>query len=814
MPRFFHHELLCRARIDLGLTQEQAAAAAGVDVRTYRRYESGEVNDPARGFSIRHASRRKILGLLARELGLAEDDLLVARSAEPGPVATEAQATPDPGVRGAPAPAPGFMVRHAHALPRARHFVGRAELVDRLVAWHRDGAARGGVIAIVALGGAGKTSVVERFLDRIGDGPHPGGVLVYSFYDEPRIEVFFEQALATFAPDSKALPGERADALIEALRRGPHLLVLDGIEIVQGTGAPGSTFGRIEDAALRRLLIGVARGLGTARVLVTSRFPLSDLAAWEGAGLATIELESLARAEGVELLGRWGLRGSARDLAPLVDRVGRHALSVAMMGSYAGAFLGGDPARARAIDLEPAARDDVAARRLLSVLSAYAGALPDTERDLVARLSLFPAGATIDALLAIAEAGGTVGGATSTLDRAGIQRSLSRLSRLGLVFDARGGERWATHPFLREYFRSILGVPAAEVHAVTRDALAARLDIHRVGVTSDLLDAYEELCAHTLASGRADDAWGIYLRSLGGFTHLGLRQGEMRRGARILTGFLEGGDPARPVPALAKRTRPRLAYDLGLYAGALGDLALACRCYRAHNDAVRAAGTIEPLATGLRTLAYTERLRGSLADALALADAALDVSSGAGSRADVVRALALRGSILHDLGRTRQAIEAFEEVHALGDVPFARRGLWEAEHLLDVGRVGDARTLTERNVEVCRELGWEGHVAHCETVLGHAALAGDPRDIDAAQRHLAAARRWTAATGEVEVVLRCAELQIAIAAAEERWTDAEAALAEGLDLAENMGFGWFQARFGKLRSTIVPPAESRRGRAR
>ena len=49
-------------------------------------------------------------------------------------------------------------------------------------------------------------------------------------------------------------------------------------------------------------------------------------------------------------------------------------------------------------------------RRLLSVLSAYARALPDAERDLLARLSLFPSGATIDVLLAIAAAGGIVGG--------------------------------------------------------------------------------------------------------------------------------------------------------------------------------------------------------------------------------------------------------------------------------------------------------------------------------------------------------------------------------------------------------------------
>ncbi|MFT3770126.1 MAG: helix-turn-helix transcriptional regulator [Minicystis sp.] len=803
MPTFFHHALLARARLDLGLTQEEAAAAAGIDVRTYRRYESGEVNDPEQGFAVRQPSRRRILQRLAREMGIAEEELLVARDETTSPPTKETS----PPVAEAP-PRAGFMARHVHALPRARHFVGRGEILNLLEAWYEGTGLRAGVVAIVALGGAGKTSIVERFLDSIGDGPHPGGVLVYSFYDEPRIEAFFEHALAYFAPGSTLQPGERPDALLAALRGGPHLVVIDGLEIVQGTGAPGSTFGRVEDAALRRLFTGMARGLGGSRLLCTTRFELTDLAAWEGSGLLTLRLGSLSDAEGIELLGRWGITGGAPERTALLERVGRHALSVAMMGSYAGAFLGGDPARAGAIELEPAARDDAAARRLLSVLTAYARALPDVDRDLVARLSLFPSGATLDVLEAIARGGEIASGATNGLDPSALRRSLARLERLGLVFSARGGDRWSSHPFVAEYFRSILGTSAERIHAVTSDALAARLDTHRAGATeSTLLDAYEELLVHTRAAGRVEEAWGIYQRAMGGFAHLGLRLGEMRRGARVLQGFTEDGDPARIAPALRVSVRSRIAYDLGLYAGALGDLDLAVRAYRVHNDLVRAEGSLEGLATGLRTLAYTERLRGALDDALAVATAAVDVSAGAGSRADVVRAVALRASILHDLGRVTEAGEGFAEVRRLGDEPFARRGLWEAEHLFALGRTAEARALTERNVEVCRQLGWEGHAAHGETVLGLCAVTEDPARVEAARAHLAAARRWTAATGEVEVVLRCVDLAARIAIAEARRDEARAAIAEGREIAEGSGFGLFAARFAKMEELVRAPSK-------
>ncbi|MFY0538199.1 helix-turn-helix domain-containing protein [Nannocystis pusilla] len=78
----FHHELLARARTELNLTQEAAAAAVGVDVRTYRRYESGAVNEAAEGFVVRNASRRRLLGALSRELGIAESELVVEEGAK------------------------------------------------------------------------------------------------------------------------------------------------------------------------------------------------------------------------------------------------------------------------------------------------------------------------------------------------------------------------------------------------------------------------------------------------------------------------------------------------------------------------------------------------------------------------------------------------------------------------------------------------------------------------------------------------------------------------------------------------------------
>lgn len=794
MPVSFNARLLVEARLGLNLTQEQTAALVGIDVRTYRRYESGEVNQGG-GFGVRHPSRRRILARIAGELGIAEEDLVASVPPDAAPASE---------------PKADFWVRYEHALPRARVFVGRPALVDRLRAWFDDASPTERVLALVALGGAGKTALVERSLTLRGDGPHPAGVFVYSFYDDDRVEVFFERALAYFAPEqASTAEGERIAALERALSSGvPHVLVIDGLEVIQASGEEETTHGRIEDGALRRFLIRVTRGLGAVRAVVTSRFELSDLTAWEGNGLTTVKLEPLSDVEAGELLGTFGVAIDSAVRRSLVERCGRHALSLSVLGAYAENVLGDRPPAEKLQDLARVftserlgdrARDDGQARRLLEVLNAYARALAPAERDLLARLAAFPGGADTVLLESIARAGGAVAGAIAGFDAARIATLLRRLERLGLIFSADDHESYGLHPFVAEYFHGLLGATEAPLHAIERDRLVARLDRHApTPIDVELLDAHELLLEHTLRSGDVEGAMFIYLRRLGGFPHLGLNLGAMNRGARILRKFCMGGDPSRTPEALTPERRSRIAYDLGLYAGALGDLGFAARCYCACNALSRARADLEALSTGLRTLAYTQRLAGAFSEALALVEAAADAAERADAPGEHVRAVALRASVLHDLGRVDEASREFARARALGDRPLARRALWEAEHLLDIGQRIAAQTMTEANLAGLSELGWHGHAAHAQIILGRCAVELARPDPHAARRFLQLAREWTLRTGEVEMTLRAWELEVRIGIAEADSRVTAAALGEGRALAGACGFGSFSERFERL----------------
>ena len=82
-------------------------------------------------------------------------------------------------------------------------------------------------------------------------------------------------------------------------------------------------------------------------------------------------------------------------------------------------------------------------------------------------------------------------------------------------------------------------------------------------------------------------------------------------------------------------------------------------------------------------------------------------------------------------------IRSRSPTHPDGDHLYSLGGIWWAEWLARTGRPGPARTLTDRNLEICRRNGWNADVARCDRVLGRLALAAG--DTAAAGEHLAAA---------------------------------------------------------------------------
>jgi transcriptional regulator with XRE-family HTH domain/tetratricopeptide (TPR) repeat protein len=794
MNQRFNHEALLHARLELGLTQEGLSASVGVDVRTYRRYESGEVNEG--GFVIRAPARRKLLEKLSDELGLPMSDLVVESTVS------------------APVPAILWRPEYAATLQRAPHFVGRETLIDDLFDWATRTISSPPVVAVVGVGGAGKTAIAERLLTRIGSESRSNGIFVWSFYEDERTEAFLAQAVKYFA-GTETQPGERLEKLEQTLASGlSHFLVLDGLEVVQARGDDTRAHGELTDPLLRRLLIALARGLGATRTLVTSRFVLGDLAPWADTGVRTVKLGPLTPPDAEKLLRAWGATGDSHSLEEVIAASGGHALSLAVTGSYVGTFLGGDVKPLDPDDLAEASRDDPLARRLSRMLGAYACALAEAERDLLARLSVLSAGADESALHALTRAAPRIAGALAGLSPSDVRRSLARLERLGLVFRAgTDPPRWSSHPFVRDHFRSLLGASPSAVQAALRAPqqgtliFAPRQKPHE----RDKLDAYEDLLRQLIDTGQTQEACRVYLQTLGGFSHLGLVLGEMSRGARMLRMFGETIDSFSPLSMLAVPWRASLVYERGLYAGALGDIFSALKTYKDYNALVD--GELEPshLVTGLRTLAYTERLHGEYVSARLHVSRSIELADSLGLSAHVARGVALLASILHDMGDLQAAHDGFARLLAMGDARIARRGLWEAEHLLALGETDAAIEMIETNVATCEKFGWAGHVAHGNVLWGIALVS---TDAVRAERLLAAAQAWVVVSGEVEMAVRVHELAARIAFERSAFFEAAREALTGEQLAEACGLRPFRARLFALGLRIAHARGDEEGMSR
>jgi hypothetical protein len=413
----------------------------------------------------------------------------------------------------------------AHALQPAQHFCGRKAKLQQLKDWLESPVTADRVVSVVAAGGTGKTALVDKALHEAKLSDRAGG-FVWSFYEDSHTDAFLREAYIYFTGEKDTPAGGMLERLQLALSgNAPHVLILDGLERVQSDEGLGRR-GELEDLQLRRLVRAMAGGMGNSRALVTSRYPLVDLDGWTGAGHRAILLDDLELAVALEVLRAWRVEGDDAALTHMIEPLNMdgsyHALSVAALGSYLGNYTNGPPPE---FSLDEAKDSDPKARRLSRILEQYAKALTPIERDLLARLSLFPRGVKVELLGWIAQSGKKkVAGGLIGLKDHQLVRHLERLNSLGLVFRYETDRQavYSSHPFLREFFRHLLGTKPEAIHESVRAKLAPSLDARPETKPTDpaILDQYELLMEQTLLAGRVQEASDLYWLGLGAYPNL------------------------------------------------------------------------------------------------------------------------------------------------------------------------------------------------------------------------------------------------------------------------------------------------------
>lgn len=340
-----------------------------------------------------------------------------------------------------------------------------AELALLDAAWtppEPTGAAPVRVLAFIAHGGVGKSTLVNHWLTEIAREDYRGAshVFGWSFYSQgvreqtaASSDAFIDAALRFFAdPDPSAgSPWDKGSRLAHLVGSQRALLVLDGLEPLQSPHA--FERGTLRDPAMAALLRGLARQ-SNGLCLITSREPLTDLA--DKPGVQLQDLEQIGVQAGRALLRTAGVVGTDAQLLDLATRFGPHALAVSLLGVYLYAQAGHGVAPAKAVEQMPG---HAPIDRVLAAFEQWLG--DGAALDALRLLGLFdrPADATCLAALRQAPAIPGLNDHLLRLDDAAWNGVLTRLEKLRLVQVQRNEAGQTTvdaHPLVREHFAALL----------------------------------------------------------------------------------------------------------------------------------------------------------------------------------------------------------------------------------------------------------------------------------------------------------------------------------------------------------------------
>jgi hypothetical protein len=338
--------------------------------------------------------------------------------------------------------------------------VGRAREVDRLASLLETEA--GGVVQVVALGGAGKTSLVQRFLDARAAPLAAAGyrqVFGCSFSRADIGQFIQDMAIATVGHVALPLP-ERVDRICKYAESNRVLLVLDGVEAILDDRS------QLTNPYMARIIESVLRGHGAC--LATSRVPIGGS---RFALAPAIDVEPLSAEEILAFLDEWGLSAVGRIAQRrLVDITAGHPLALRIL---AGVLLSVPPLHAvetietsSTVDIRDEV-DPLSENRLARVIGSYIRHLGEAELAFLVTATAFEAPATFflyETALTRAYPDTDV---NLPLVEQDLRPVVALLIERRLLTVGTGGEL-SSHPTVRDYFS-----------ARARDAGHSLVPIHR-----------------------------------------------------------------------------------------------------------------------------------------------------------------------------------------------------------------------------------------------------------------------------------------------------------------------------------------------
>lgn len=199
------------------------------------------------------------------------------------------------------------------------------------------------MLNLVAMGGMGKSALMNRWIETMAEDDYRGAVYVYSwsFYSqgsaedgETSADIFFNDALVWFGYDGKKLSSvsQKVDVLVALIKSNKTLLILDGLEPLQNP-LNGVMGGSMRDGNLLRLIKELSMGMD-GLVLLSSRQEIVELNGKSETHITQHPLEALSTEVGIKLFRHYDIIGSEKELVSTVKTYQGHALSLNLLARY------------------------------------------------------------------------------------------------------------------------------------------------------------------------------------------------------------------------------------------------------------------------------------------------------------------------------------------------------------------------------------------------------------------------------------------------------------------------------------------------
>ncbi|MFP4322396.1 MAG: DUF4062 domain-containing protein [Anaerolineales bacterium] len=692
-----------------------------------------------------------------------------------------------------PAP-PQPYIAHPYTLLESERLLGRDAELAGLDDWLHTGAAP--MLHIVAIGGMGKSSLAWKWFQEGAPAEAPlAGRLWWSFYEnDAHYDNFITRALAYVSGEHedavrRLRAPEREERLLAILHQRPFLLVLDGLErlmiayhrgesgdeqranlplsedtlaadstpdvlgilgaaVSQGIPYSQSRLRKTADPRAGAFLRKLSQ-LGAAHVLATTRLFPADLETGAGKplpGNAVLELGGLADDDALKLWASFECNGEPEALRALFNSFDNYPLLVRSLAAEVARFrrAPGDFAAWQAAHPNFNPFQMPITQRQTHILHFALIGLEAADVEVLRTVAAFNAPAAYPTLadLLVHDARAPIP------DENALDRALSELEDRGLLGWDRAANRYELHPVVR-------GVVWHHIDATHQQVIYEKLRAHFEAMPSledwravqhrEELTASQELYGALVGLGRLDEAADVLANRL--YRPLRYRFSDGQRLAALLEALFPAG---ANLPALADP--PRQTWVLNALAQAyqmIGEPGRAVPLFEQSNALKEEIRYTVDLSTGLRDLAYAQRLVGGLHYAEAAARRALFIDRDDGNLLLEAISLQVLGLALAARGDWQGSARALDRSLDLAERTNANRAYnHQAMRALWMGDPRAARAWAAQAIEYSESRRLEAALILAMRLSGEAALGLD--DLPAAEDWLTRALRQARAVNLME----------------------------------------------------------------